>query len=581
MQIKNIWNTLIEPSKVIVDVDQQRLARMFAITLLTAIPLMIIIGIFGMTLAHREKYLWQGDTFWPTIFALTFSLIAYLLMRRGKYYTAVIIYMIIFLFMPFLVIVFHAELHNVPFAALAICSVLLASIFLPNRLAIIITAFVATLVPLPLLLLIPDLKFEDIVAVLTANTTLSLVILVFSDFRDLLEDYRKKDQARLDYVIETSLNEIFIFAKDTLHFEYANESALKNLGYTLTTLKNMTPVDIKLEFDDQSFQDLLVGLLNAEQEKLVFETIHQRKDGSSYNVEVHLQLMEYAGEQTFVAFINDTTKRKQAEADLSITNEELKKNADHLQTALQERDQVAEERTLLINDLETKNAELERFTYTVSHDLKSPLITIGGYLGYLEQDAKNGNMEALQKDMTHIRKATTQMQNLLDEVLELSRVGRVVNPPKAVPFKEIVQDALGLVQQQLDDAAMQIDVAENLPIVQGDPVRLIEVIQNLVVNAVKFTRDQTHPRIEIGYNEHPDEQLFYVRDNGMGIDARYHEKVFGLFEKLNPASNGTGVGLALVKRIIEFHQGRVWIESDGETGTTFYFTLPKGEAINE
>ena len=117
---------------------------------------------------------------------------------------------------------------------------------------------------------------------------------------------------------------------------------------------------------------------------------------------------------------------------------------------------------------------------------------------------------------------------------------------------------------------------------QVDRVRLIEVVQNLVDNAAKFTRDQPNPQIEIGYNEHSNEQIFYVRDNGIGIDKRYHEKVFGLFEKLDPNSVGTGVGLALVKRIIEFHQGRVWVESNNQnTGVTFYFTLPKGESINE
>ena len=114
-----------------------------------------------------------------------------------------------------------------------------------------------------------------------------------------------------------------------------------------------------------------------------------------------------------------------------------------------------------------------------------------------------------------------------------------------------------------------------MPIVQVDRVRLIEVVQNLVDNAIKFTLDQPNPYIEIGYTEQPDEQIFYVRDNGIGIDDRYHEKVFVLFEKLDPNSIGTGVGLALVKRIIEFHQGRVWVESDEETGTTFYFALPK------
>ncbi|MBK8780534.1 MAG: PAS domain S-box protein [Anaerolineales bacterium] len=228
----------------------------------------------------------------------------------------------------------------------------------------------------------------------------------------------------------------------------------------------------------------------------------------------------------------------------------------------------------LISELELKNAELERFTYTASHDLKSPLITIRGFLGYLEQDARTGNFERLQGDVKRISDATEKMHLLLNELLELSRVGRVMNEPNHSPFAEIVQEALKRVEGQLQMRQVEVKVGSGLPEVFGDTERLIEVIQNLVDNACKFMGDQKEPMIEIGAQKLESGFVFFVKDNGVGIDKKFQERVFGLFDKLDPNSNGTGIGLALVKRIIEVHGGKIWIESkDGEKGTTFLFTL--------
>lgn len=228
----------------------------------------------------------------------------------------------------------------------------------------------------------------------------------------------------------------------------------------------------------------------------------------------------------------------------------------------------------LISELELKNAELERFTYSASHDLKSPLITIRGFLGYLEQDARIGNFERLQSDIKRISEATEKMHILLNELLELSRVGRVINEPKQSPFGEIVKEALQRVEGQLQVRQVQVKVGSELPEVFGDTERLIEVIQNLVDNACKFMGDEKHPVIEIGVQKLENQNIFFVKDNGIGIEKKFHEKVFGLFDKLDPHSNGTGIGLALVKRIIEVHGGKIWIESQGtQKGTTFFFTL--------
>jgi len=234
------------------------------------------------------------------------------------------------------------------------------------------------------------------------------------------------------------------------------------------------------------------------------------------------------------------------------------------------------ERVRLNKELEAQNEELERFTYTVSHDLRSPLVTIHGFLGYLKNDAKSGNLQRFDKDMNRIANAVDKMQILLNELLELSRVGRVANTPEDVSFEEIAQETADLLSGQLEATNIYLTIKGQFPIVQVDKLRISEVMQNLISNAAKFMGDQTNPKIEIGTQgtDSDGKTIFFVRDNGIGIHPDYHERIFGLFNRLDPTIEGTGIGLTLVKRIIEIHGGRIWLESQLGKGTTFFFTLP-------
>ncbi len=261
----------------------------------------------------------------------------------------------------------------------------------------------------------------------------------------------------------------------------------------------------------------------------------------------------------------------------SFTKNELalmKSVADLVAVAVHRR-RTEEEREQLIARLEAQNAELERFTYTVSHDLKSPLITIKGYIGMLGEELADTDVGSVQDDLMRISRAADRMVELLEDLLELSRIGRLVNPPEDVSLDDLVQEALQIVGAQIESKGIRVKVCEPLPVLYGDRLRLLEVLQNLVENAAKYMGDNIHPRIEIGVRRDDSRTICYVRDNGIGIDPRFHEKIFGLFDQLDPKAGGTGIGLAIVKRIIEVHGGRVWVESEGAgRGSTFCFTVP-------
>jgi PAS domain S-box-containing protein len=241
---------------------------------------------------------------------------------------------------------------------------------------------------------------------------------------------------------------------------------------------------------------------------------------------------------------------------------------------ISERKHYESAREQLIQELEDKNAELERFTYTVSHDLKSPLITIKGFLGMLGRHLKAGNQEKVDTDISKISNAADTMRQLLDELLELSRIGRVVHSPEEIDMRALAHEAVELVEGRINERSVEVQIQDEMPTQNGDRRRLLEVYQNLIDNAVKFMGDQTNPCIEIGAENGDEDIVFFVRDNGEGIDLRYHDNVFGLFNQLDNNIEGTGIGLTLVKRIIETNGGRIWVESEGlGTGATFFFTL--------
>lgn len=226
-----------------------------------------------------------------------------------------------------------------------------------------------------------------------------------------------------------------------------------------------------------------------------------------------------------------------------------------------------------VHELKQRNSELERFAFTVSHDLKSPIVTIKGFVGLLEQDINSGRSERVTDDLQRIGKAADHMRSMLDDVLALSRAGRVRKELTRCPVREIVDQAVLVLGAEVGRLSLTFD--EDLGCIRCDRQRMVEAVQNLLGNAIKFSAYRDQPRVHVGVRHDGQRRVYYVRDNGCGVDKRHHEVIFELFERIDHQIAGTGIGLALVQRIIGAHDGRVWVESAGDqAGSAFCFSLP-------
>ncbi|MEA1901503.1 MAG: ATP-binding protein [Thermodesulfobacteriota bacterium] len=231
----------------------------------------------------------------------------------------------------------------------------------------------------------------------------------------------------------------------------------------------------------------------------------------------------------------------------------------------------------LLSELSAKNTELETFVYSVSHDLKTPIVTIEGFIGALKEDFGDRLSEDAKTYLNYMSDATRNMENLINDLLELSRIGRVTEKKKELPFAIIVEEALNILKPQLQEKGVEVHIQKNLPVVFGNKNRYVQVMENLLTNAVKYIgQDNQTPRIEVGFQKQNNQNVFFVRDNGIGIEKRYFDKIFQVFQRLPTAKKhgqGTGIGLAIVKRIVELNGGKIWLTSEPGKGSTFFYNL--------
>jgi light-regulated signal transduction histidine kinase (bacteriophytochrome) len=227
-----------------------------------------------------------------------------------------------------------------------------------------------------------------------------------------------------------------------------------------------------------------------------------------------------------------------------------------------------------VQELQRSNQELEQFAYVASHDLQEPLRMISSYTQLLARRYKGRLDDDADEFIGFAVDGATRMQALIGDLLTYSRVGRAAAEPQFVAGHSVVERALSNLQVAIETKQATIEVG-SLPAVVGDPGQLIQLFQNLIGNAIKFTAEDA-PHVEIGGAEHADgECLLWVRDNGIGIDPQFHDRIFAIFQRLHARSEyeGTGIGLAICKKIVERHGGRIWVESAVGEGTTFKFTL--------
>jgi PAS domain S-box-containing protein len=332
-------------------------------------------------------------------------------------------------------------------------------------------------------------------------------------------------------------------------------------GYTPEEVMGANPRILKSgqqdgAFYEQFWQTILAGRTWRG------EFVNRRKDGSIYiNEETITPVRLDGGEIThFVGVMQDVTQRKQAESEIRQLNEQLE-------------DRVRR-RTF---ELETANRELEAFAYSVSHDLRAPLRHINGFLDLLGKTALPSLSEQEKHYVKQVGDSARQMDRLIDDLLLFSRMGQAVIRPERIDLNQLLREALAHIEPETKERTI-LWTTRNLPVVKADTAMLTQVLVNLLSNAIKYTRPRNPAEIEIGTAPTDrNEAVVFVRDNGVGFDMRYADKLFGVFQRLHASSEfeGTGIGLANVHRIIIRHGGRTWAEGKPNAGATFYFSLPK------
>ena len=376
------------------------------------------------------------------------------------------------------------------------------------------------------------------------------------------EEALRQSEERLRTILETALDAIVLVDSEGIIHEW-NGAAERMFGHPRADALGrklgdvILPVYLRGNYEQGIAQYLVEGHGPALNKRI--ETVAQRADGSEFPIEMAMTEAITGDQRMFTGYISDITERKRAEEEIRQLNAEL--------------EQRVQKRT---EQLALANRELEAFSYSVSHDLRAPLRHILGFVEIL-QTSPGAVLDAESRGFLEtISDSARQMGRLIDDLLAFSRVGR--GEVRFVPVK--LDHLLAEVIRELQRDSQGRDVRwqiESLPEVQGDPAMLRQALLNLLSNALKYTRTRPTAVIEVKANGNDDEHIVMVRDNGVGFDHAYAHKLFGVFQRLHPANEfeGTGIGLAIVRRVIARHGGRTWAEGKPNAGATFYFSLPR------
>ncbi|ASO07419.1 PAS domain S-box protein [Arenibacter algicola] len=509
---------------------------------------------------------------------------------------------------------------------------------------------------------------------------------IFGSIQDI-SSQKEAEQERnnLQTALENSLNEIYIFDSETLIFSYINKGALLNLGYSQKEITSLTPLDLKPDFTESTFKQLISPLIDKEEKKIVFLTKHKRKDGSLYPVEVHLQLEGVDNNKRFLAIILDITERKKAEQNILLANERFQKATEATNDAIWDWDIVNEtfyfskaierlfgedslkvitkesvwkdfihvddvskvknslfeaiadsncyrweleyriinidKKTRFISDrgviirndegkairlvgaktditrrkqneyqllelnkvlknyareLESTNEQLEQFAFIASHDLQEPLRMITSFLNQLERKYGDELDEKAHRYIFFATDGAKRMKQIILDLLKFYSAGKLENSQESLNLNDLINE-YSILRKKIISEKSVIIKTNSLPSVKANKTPLTQTLHCILDNAIKYSKKDVPPVIEITVTEEKNDWLFTIRDNGIGIEPQFYEKIFIAFQRLHNREEyeGTGIGLSIAKKNVDTWGGKIWMDSNLNEGSTFYFTHKK------
>lgn len=373
--------------------------------------------------------------------------------------------------------------------------------------------------------------------------------------RKVAEEELHQSEERYRALFYGSPQPIFVYEYNSLQILDMNEVALETYGYTREEMLNITMDVLRPQDEIPKFRQAL-SLVQSDRKVMRFGVFnHLRKDGSLIKMDVSGYRFNFKRKDCMLVVCNDVTEKERTMEQLEQLNESLQKQA---------------------RELEISNSELEQFAYVASHDLQEPLRMITSFLDRLEVKYTDLLDEKGKQYIHFATDGAKRMRQLILDLLQFSRIGRTDAVLEEIAVADLVKDVLKLYTKRIEELNGKIIIGR-LPILQTYQTPLMQVFQNLISNSLKYCKEGVPPVIEISCKEHRFEYQFSVKDNGIGIDSEFFERIFVVFQRLHNKDeySGTGMGLAITKKIIENFGGRIWVESEEGKGATFFFTIPK------